>query len=206
MFHNTMQDYRHERGYRAGRGGWVVKFSHIKKFKLTRGCCSPLTTLPVLPPQWQVSFNLLPNNPMAPPQCEGSFGPSAAPGHQWFPHNDSLWTEPSQLFRFHALCSWSIPMVSSKVTYMWHLSGPFWVTTCLEKEIFCTKGVAHWGSYESTVWFVQGPNRAFLGPKGLKRVRIIDQIIHFVRFSRPVKFSFGGKLTLRGMFLRVYIF
>ena len=134
MFHNTMQDYRHERGYRAGRGGWVVKFSHIKKFKLTRGCCSPLTTLPVLPPQWQVSFNLLPNNPMAPPQCEGSFGPSAAPGHQWFPHNDSLWTEPSQLFRFHALCSWSIPMVSSKVTYRWHLSGPFWVTTCFEEK------------------------------------------------------------------------
>ena len=95
-----------------------VEYSHLKKFKLTRGCCSPLTTLPVLPPQWQVSFNLLPNNPMAPPQCEGSFGPSAAPGHQWFPHNDSLWTEPSQLFRFHALCSWSIPMVSSKVTYM----------------------------------------------------------------------------------------
>ena len=104
IFHNTMQDYRHERGYRAGKGGWVVQFSHLKKFKLTRGCCSPMTTLPVLPPQWQVSFNLLPNNPMAPPQCEGFFGPSAAPGHQWFPHNVSLWTV------------WSIPMVSSKVT------------------------------------------------------------------------------------------
>ena len=30
IFHNTMQDYRHERGYRAGREGWVVQYSHVQ--------------------------------------------------------------------------------------------------------------------------------------------------------------------------------
>ena len=106
-----VQDYAHERGVKAG--GWVLQYSQVKKFKLTRGCCQwqlalatchpgtskgcsePLIKLSILPPQWQVSFKFRPNNPMAPPECEGWGGASPAPGNHWYSPNEGLWTQSS---------------------------------------------------------------------------------------------------------------
>ena len=62
-----MQDYQ-EPGVDPKKDDWVVAYSHMEMFKLKQN--NLLTTLPILPTQWKVSFKMLPNHPMAPPRCD----------------------------------------------------------------------------------------------------------------------------------------